>query len=199
MTISQRINRIGGLGLKPPVHSVDDNITERIIESMQRIDRLFGLIVERNHDGEGDIIISTQTALRKHLRVTAEIVSIVCQRTEGRPDRSQNTLLGGRKKSLHSFLEEFLDSAAETQSNLLPKFSHTRPSKLLTYVESRPAKSLITGRQNDVLMCVLDGMPNKLIAYKLGIGESTVKVHVSAILRCYRVPSRAKLISIFNK
>jgi DNA-binding NarL/FixJ family response regulator len=45
----------------------------------------------------------------------------------------------------------------------------------------------------------MDGLPNKLIAYNLGICEATVKVHVSSVLRKLNVRSRAQAIATIAK
>ena len=42
-------------------------------------------------------------------------------------------------------------------------------------------------------------MPNKLIADRLAIAESTVKLHVSAILRLMRVTNRSQAILLLAK
>jgi two-component system nitrate/nitrite response regulator NarL len=41
---------------------------------------------------------------------------------------------------------------------------------------------------------VVAGLPNKLIARRLDIAESTVKIHVSAILRELKVASRTQAL-----
>jgi two-component system nitrate/nitrite response regulator NarL len=38
-------------------------------------------------------------------------------------------------------------------------------------------------REREILSCLREGAPNKLIARKLEITEATIKVHVKAILR----------------
>jgi len=43
---------------------------------------------------------------------------------------------------------------------------------------------------------LLKGRPNKLIAYELGVAESTVKTHMSSLFRKLRVRSRAHAIAI---
>ncbi len=52
----------------------------------------------------------------------------------------------------------------------------------------------LTDRQFEVLRLVVAGLPNKLIARRLDIAESTVKIHVSAILRALRVGSRTQAL-----
>lgn len=58
--------------------------------------------------------------------------------------------------------------------------------------EAMPLK--LTERQMDVLALLVAGLPNKLIARRLDIVESTVKIHVSAILRELRVTSRTQAL-----
>jgi DNA-binding CsgD family transcriptional regulator len=52
----------------------------------------------------------------------------------------------------------------------------------------------LTERQKSVLELVAQGLPNKLIAYELGLSETTIKAHVSGILRKLCVYSRARAI-----
>lgn len=57
----------------------------------------------------------------------------------------------------------------------------------------------LTERQKRVFRLVAQGLPNKMIAYELGITETTVKTHVSGILRKLGVSSRARAIVLFGK
>ena len=52
----------------------------------------------------------------------------------------------------------------------------------------------LTERQREVLALLVAGLSNKLIARRLDIAESTVKIHVSAILREVRVTSRTQAL-----
>lgn len=58
-----------------------------------------------------------------------------------------------------------------------------------------PARQVLTDRQQDVLALVLEGLPNKLIARRLGLTVNTVKEHVSAILRRLGARTRTQLLS----
>jgi NarL family two-component system response regulator LiaR len=57
-----------------------------------------------------------------------------------------------------------------------------------------PARMLvdITAREHDVLRLVVEGLPNKQIAQRLGIGEKTVKTHVSRVLAKLGVADRTQ-------
>ena len=52
----------------------------------------------------------------------------------------------------------------------------------------------LTAQQLKVLQMVRQGMLNKQIAYELGVGETTVKAHVSEILRKLNVVSRTQAV-----
>ena len=50
----------------------------------------------------------------------------------------------------------------------------------------------LTHRQNEVLYCLREGQPNKVIAHKLGMSEATVKVHVRDLMRKLGVQNRTQ-------
>jgi DNA-binding NarL/FixJ family response regulator len=52
----------------------------------------------------------------------------------------------------------------------------------------------LTERQQEVLALLIKGLSNKMIARKLNIVESTVKIHVSAILRELKVATRTQAL-----
>jgi DNA-binding NarL/FixJ family response regulator len=53
-----------------------------------------------------------------------------------------------------------------------------------------PLRAHLTRRQLEVLALLCEGMTNKDISRKLAIGNATVKIHVSSILRALNVSSR---------
>jgi DNA-binding NarL/FixJ family response regulator len=65
-------------------------------------------------------------------------------------------------------------------------------------VPVQPRDFGLTGRQGEVLDCVLRGMPNKRIAINLGISEQTVKEHVSSILAKLGVANRVEAIALLR-
>jgi DNA-binding NarL/FixJ family response regulator len=52
--------------------------------------------------------------------------------------------------------------------------------------------SKLTPRQLDVLHCVIEGKPNKIIADDLGVSEATVKAHMSAVFKALEVDNRTQ-------
>lgn len=66
-------------------------------------------------------------------------------------------------------------------------------------IPSAPSAGLgLTQRQESVLNLLLEGLPNKVIARRLGLTVNTVKEHVSAILLRLDLRSRAEVISRMN-
>lgn len=59
--------------------------------------------------------------------------------------------------------------------------------------------SSLTPQQLRVLMMLAEGLPNKLIAYELGVSEATIKAHVSQILTKLGVDSRTQAVIAINK
>ncbi len=54
------------------------------------------------------------------------------------------------------------------------------------------ANHRLSGRERQILRCLIDGASNKHIARQLGVAEATVKVHVKAILRKAKVSNRTQ-------
>jgi two-component system nitrate/nitrite response regulator NarL len=82
---------------------------------------------------------------------------------------------------------EVSDNQKEIAINLArrPQISH--PSE----AGSSPVRSL-SSREAEILQCLIQGAPNKVIARKLDVAEATVKVHIKAILRKIRVANRTQ-------
>lgn len=66
--------------------------------------------------------------------------------------------------------------------------------KDLASVQKEEKNRKLTGRQIDVLKCLVKGMQNKEIAHELGLTEGTVKVHVTVLLKALGVSNRTAAI-----
>ncbi len=71
-------------------------------------------------------------------------------------------------------------------------FSHAFQSRAAT--TSAPGSESLTPRQLEVLAQLCLGLSNKAIAYKLGLSENTVRVHVAAILVRLDATSRTEAV-----
>ena len=78
-------------------------------------------------------------------------------------------------------------AAARGESPIAPKAART----LLTARGQRP-ESRLSERELEVLRCVAEGLPNKLIARRLGISEKTVKAHLTRVYQQIGVTDRTQ-------
>ena len=67
------------------------------------------------------------------------------------------------------------------------------------FTELQEKLASLTPQQLKVLKMLRDGLLNKQIAYELDVGETTVKAHVSEILRKLEVYSRTQVVIEINK
>ena len=91
------------------------------------------------------------------------------------------------KVSEPQVLIEGIRSASRGESPLSPKAART----LLTARTERDRPEL-SERERQVLRCVAQGKPNKLIARELGISEKTVKTHLTRIFQQIGVTDRTQ-------
>jgi DNA-binding NarL/FixJ family response regulator len=71
----------------------------------------------------------------------------------------------------------------------LPKFVETRAA-----AQNASPLPQFSPRQADVCRLLLQGMPNKVIAKRLGMAEGTVKAHLSTVFRVLQVNNRAQAV-----
>ena len=76
-------------------------------------------------------------------------------------------------------------------SEVAASLTHSIPQIMLSAGE-RLSGTPVSDRETEILRCLLDGDPNKVISRRLGIAEATVKVHIKAILRKLRVQNRTQ-------
>lgn len=65
--------------------------------------------------------------------------------------------------------------------------------------ENKTRGKTLTNRQAEVLGFVAEGMSNKQIAFKMGVSEATVKLHINALLRSVGATNRTQAVIIAQK
>lgn len=97
------------------------------------------------------------------------------------------------REGLSVYTYSTLQSLRRIADSLAPKGRRSRSALFPT--PTPPSGKKFTARQEEVLQLLVEGLSNKVIAFRLNISESTVKVHVRAIMERAGVKTRAQLIS----
>lgn len=77
---------------------------------------------------------------------------------------------------------------------MIRQFGFAVPQTRVKDVEEPTPAIKLSPRQEQVFEHLLQGLPNKVIANRLGMAEGTVKTHLNTIYKLFGVNSRAKLI-----
>lgn len=84
-----------------------------------------------------------------------------------------------------------IENAPDVQMQSLAKAPEAPRIPKATDADGSPIRTL-SSREAEILQCLMQGAPNKVIARKLEVAEATVKVHIKAILRKIRVANRTQ-------
>ncbi len=98
-----------------------------------------------------------------------------------------------RRAELAAAIEEVMSGNVYLPANYQPPHASISTSDLAQRLAS------LTPQQLRVLKMLRQGMLNKQIAYELNVGETTVKAHVSEILRKLNVASRTQAVIEVSK
>jgi DNA-binding NarL/FixJ family response regulator len=129
-------------------------------------------------------IEATAALLREHPAAKVLVFS-----TFARDDEIQAALKAGALGYLQkSSSRDDLLKAIRT----VAKGEQTLPADIAQRLKDRLAEPEITPREREILTLITQGNANKEIAATLGIGEDTVKQHVSRILMKMKVNDRAQ-------
>ena len=103
-----------------------------------------------------------------------------------------NLVLAGGMYIPPDLVKMSVKTAPEQLSDLIKNFENSNKKSL------NDAK-ILTPRQLEVLQCLAAGMVNKQIAYKLGLSEGTVKIHITLLMRALNVSNRVAAVRAGEK
>jgi DNA-binding NarL/FixJ family response regulator len=99
---------------------------------------------------------------------------------------SQNTLV--------SAIKLVLEGDVYVPPLVLNEMASVRPMHQPLRTEA--VRSILTERQVEVLRCLSEGRPNKIIAHDLELSEKTVKAHITAIFKALNVVNRTQAAAV---
>jgi DNA-binding NarL/FixJ family response regulator len=117
-------------------------------------------------------------------------------------DRPGHQVLGLLKSGVRGFIPNSVSSEVVVQALRLVCVGGTFvPLSCLHSLSDRAQEDgagFLTGRQLQVAEAIRQGKPNKIIAYELSMCESTVKVHVRAIMKKLKARNRTEVAYIYS-
>jgi DNA-binding NarL/FixJ family response regulator len=102
------------------------------------------------------------------------------------------------KQSYDISLEDVLNTVAEGGAYMTPKIAR----KVCISFQKKPDNprfEILTPRENDVTLAILDGLSYKMIAAKYGISIDTVRMNVKNIYRKLNINSKGELFRLSKK
>lgn len=71
--------------------------------------------------------------------------------------------------------------------------------ELIADLDEKPKQAkgnkILTPRQTEVVQCLAEGLSNKQIAFRLGLSEGTVKIHITLLMRALDVSNRVQAVN----
>ncbi len=158
--------------------------------------------IENEHRGARSEIADLQrravASLEECAIATVRLTSALNDASQQRFDASSCNRASFKRQT-----SQFLDCAhqlvlalaycAESDDLALRESGRTAPSGSDSVWERLAS---LTPKQRRALDLLLTGQPNKVIAYELGVAETTVKAHVGAVMRKLKVRNRAQVIAV---
>ena len=151
-------------------------------------------------------VLDLQRRAVASLQESAEIAVALAERLGDTCPRDITCLHLGDWNRCNSCFDEqagrFFDQAGKyltalVQSGEPGPFAHVRGRRAQKSCDAFPERAAsFTEAQQRVFELLVTGLPNKLIAYEIGVSEATIKAHVSAVLRKLRVINRAQAIAL---
>lgn len=192
--------------LKPRVFVIDDDAS--ILKSLSRLLSSSGLEAEifesaeqflerKRYEGVGCIVLDVKmpglsgTALQELLNETGFSMPVIFITGHGDISMSVRAM----KKGAVDFLTKPFDDELLLEAvNKAIEIDWKAKAERMEMGMFLHRLGQLTPRELEVLRCVISGMPNKLIAFKLKIAEKTVKTHRGHIMKKLVAGSVAELV-----
>jgi len=177
-------------GLGKPVDCLEAHDCNEGLDRFSQADRVDLILLDLGLPGIRGI-----DAIRFFQKHAAGVPVVVVSASEKHEDIRDALSAGARgflSKSVSSevilgAVRQVLDGGIYVPSMLVPD---DEPEDIYTDVSSKPVK--LTPRQQQVLVLMALGNPNKAIAEALDMAESTVRVHATAIFKALEVGNRTE-------
>ena len=166
-----------------------------------------GLELVKSNDEIGIVILDfssdgsdSELQILKQMRAANEDIKLIVLTN----DMSARLLARALNAGADGYLLKSLSSKSLVQSlRLVGLGEKVFPTKLATMLTSGPLDPAetearvssvkgLSGREREILGCLLHGQPNKVISRQLGITVATVKVHLNAVMRKLNVSNRTQ-------
>jgi DNA-binding NarL/FixJ family response regulator len=139
--------------------------------SMPKLDGIAATRAILAADSGVQVVVLTSVADRERILAALDAGAVGYLLKDSEPDE----LIGG------------IRAAARGESPLDPK-----AARAVLTARAAGGRAELSEREREVLRCVADGMPNKLIARELGISEKTVKTHLTRVFQQIGVTDRTQ-------
>ncbi len=101
-----------------------------------------------------------------------------------------NLVLAGGMYIPPEVMQISITTTPEPMRELIEQLNSAKDNNHHNSHNNGTADKILTPRQTDVLQCLAEGLPNKLIAHKLGLTEGTIKIHITLLMRALEVTNR---------
>jgi DNA-binding CsgD family transcriptional regulator len=167
-------------------------------DCFDEIERLFDVLRLESEASVGAERREAALALRAHIRATAALAALLGAADGDAALRKGLALFGKPRHSLYALIGDFTGSAVKLRRKIAPQFIDAGPIPAAVSKAEIKKLKLLTLREREVFDHLVRGHANKIIAHKMDIRETTVKAHVTSIMRKMGVHSRGQAVALFR-
>jgi DNA-binding NarL/FixJ family response regulator len=163
---------------------------EEIYEYLRETDERFLVMLKGAGATLGDNKLITIKAIKMHLRSNANMIALLRSDAASNAHSTNKYRQSSATDVLYSATDDFVITATNVRNRILRDFSND--------VAAKPRFERLSLRESEVFAYIVGGYSNKIIAYRMNIETSTVKAHVTNMLRKLGVHSRIRAVALFG-